>query len=205
MISDPLIFKNVSESLFILREKTRENEIGELFIFSPLNKNFNESEYILLFDAIYDFPKTNFFDETSNKQKREYYSGIIYKNIIFNNAYNNYNNFSLYRTSILQINNNSKNNILKDYTLEKFYILNNIIIHWTKKNFIKTNGFFFINSWNNYLKGNYLEPDKKYGYSSINTFSRSLFNLSLPESYNFNRIKKSVLLVLDNKILRPYS
>jgi hypothetical protein len=105
MISDPLIFKNVSESLFILREKTRENEIGELFIFSPLNKNFNESEYILLFDAIYDFPKTNFFDETSNKQKREYYSGIIYKNIIFNNAYNNYNNFSLYRTSILQINN----------------------------------------------------------------------------------------------------
>ena len=197
MISDPLIFKNVSESLFILREKTRENEIGELFIFSPLNKNFNESEYILLFDAIYDFPKTNFFDETSNKQKREYYSGIIYKNIIFNYTYNNYNNFSLYRTSILQINNNSKNNILKDYTLEKFYILNNIIINWTKKNFIKTNGFFFINSWNNYLEGNYLEPDKKYGYSSINTLSRSLFNLSLTENYyDFNHLNKKSLIAI---------
>ena len=194
MITDPLTFNNASELLFILREKARENEIGELFIFSPLNKKFNESEYILLFDAIYDFPKTNFFDESSNNQKIEYYSGIIYKNIIFN-AYNNYSNFSLYRTSILQINNNSMNNILKDYTIEKYYILNNIIINWTKRNFIKTNGFFFINSWNNYLEGNYLEPDKKYGYSSINTFSRSLFNLSLPESYNFNRIKKCLIAI----------
>ena len=84
MITDPLTFNNASELLFILREKARENEIGELFIFSPLNKKFNESEYILLFDAIYDFPKTNFFDESSNNQKIEYYSGIIYKNIIFN-------------------------------------------------------------------------------------------------------------------------
>ena len=103
MINDPLIFKILSESLFILRKKARENEIGELFVFSPLNKKFNESEYIVLFDAIYDFPKTNFLDESTNKQKIEYYSGIIYKNILFNNAYNNYNNFTLYRTSILQI------------------------------------------------------------------------------------------------------
>ena len=194
IIIDPLIFKNVSESLFILREKARENEIGELYIFSPLNRKFNESEYILLFDALYDFPKTNIFDESSSNKKIEYYSGIIYKNIIINNAYNN---FSLYRTSILQIYNNSMNNILKDYTLEKYYILNNIIINWTKKNFIKTNGIFFINSWNNYLEGNYLEPDKKYGYSSINTFSRSLFNLSLIERYyNFNQLNKKCLIAI---------
>jgi len=201
MIIDPLIFKNLSESLFILREKARENEIGELFIFSPLNIKFNESEYIVLFDALYDFPKTNFFDESTNKQKLEYYSGIIYKNILFNNAYNNYNNFSLYRTSTLQIYNISMNNILKDYTLEKYYILNNIIINWTKRNFIKTNGFFFINSWNNYLKGNYLEPDKKYGYSSINTFSRSLFNLPLTEIYyNFNQLKNKCLIAIQAHI-----
>ena len=58
---------------------------------------------------------------------------------------------------MLEMDKNSDNNILKDYKMEKFYILNNIIVEWTKKNFNKTNGFIFINSWNNYKEGNYLE------------------------------------------------
>ena len=35
----------------------------------------------------------------------------------------------------------------------------------------------FINSWNNYPERNYLEPDSVYGYSSINAFSKALFNI----------------------------
>ena len=34
--------------------------------------------------------------------------------------------------------------------------------------------FVFIDSWNNYENGNYLEYDEIYGYSSINAFSKSI-------------------------------
>lgn len=94
----------------------------------------------------------NLLEEYSNKKNFEYYTGIIYKNIIFNNTFKNYYNFSLYGASILQIYNNSINSILKDYTFEKNYLLNNIIIDWTRRHFNKTNRYFFIYSWNNYLK-----------------------------------------------------
>ena len=34
-----------------------------------------------------------------------------------------------------------------------------------------------MNSWNNYQNGNYLEIDEKYGYASINTFTKSILNI----------------------------
>ena len=49
------------------------------------------------------------------------------------------------------------------YSPEQFYFINKIIIDWTKKHYDKENRFFFINSWNNWYKGSYLEPDQKYG------------------------------------------
>ena len=117
MINHPLVFNNLNETIFILRKKARENGIGELFIFSPLNIKFKESEYRALFDAIYDFPIMNLLEENSNKQNIGYYTRIIYKNIIFNNIYNNYNNISFYRTSFLQFYNNSINGLFKDYSI----------------------------------------------------------------------------------------
>ena len=137
--------------------------------------------YIHLFDAAFD--SSIEFNEYSKRHSFfSYYSRIIYKNILLNK---NNNNFIIYRNSILKINNSSNSNIQEDYTSEKFYILNKIIIEWTKSNFNLTNGFIFINSWNNYLEGNYLEPDEKYGFSSLNTFSKALFNYSFREN-NYN-------------------
>ena len=173
-ITKPLIFKILNETLFTLREKAREFGIGELFILSPLTKNFNNSKYIELFDAVYDLSKIDLIDNDIYSKNILYYSGMIYKNIIINKLYNN---FSLFRTSMIEIHNDLDKNNIKDYTLEKYYILNNIIIEWTKINYNKTNGFIFINSWNNFPEGNYMESDKKYGYSIINTFSKALFNI----------------------------
>lgn len=42
-----------------------------------------------------------------------------------------------------------------------------------------------------------MKPDKKYGYASINTFSKSLFNLSLKDSYyNFSQINNKNILAI---------
>ena len=63
------------------------------------------------------------------------------------------------------------------YSPEKFYLLNKIIIQYTKTHYNDYNRFIFVNAWNEWGEGSYLEPDEKYGYSSINALSKALFNL----------------------------
>lgn len=45
-------------------------------------------------------------------------------------------------------------------------------------NYTENEGIIFIDSWNDYFRGNYLEFDEIFGYSSINFFSKSLLNLT---------------------------
>ena len=185
-INNNYVDDNFKHFISILRYKALENGIGDVFILSPLTEKCKELKYLNILDnildGIYDLSKINIFNNNISNNNISYYSGIIYKNIIFNKP--NYN-CSIYRSSFIQINNNnnSKNNILKDYSPEKFYLLNKIIIEWTNMNYDKNNKFIFINSWNNYKEGNYLEPDEKYGYASINSFSKALFNFSYKEIY----------------------
>ena len=53
---------------------------------------------------------------------------------------------------------------------------------------------------NEYKNGNYLEYNKKYGYTSINTFSKSIFNISFHKHEYILEIeeimKKSIFLSL---------
>lgn len=58
------------------------------------------------------------------------------------------------------------------------------------------NRFNFINAWNEWGEGTYLEPDKKYGYNSINSLSKSLFNLPYINKYNLHNLKKSSYIAL---------
>ena len=88
-------------------------------------------------------------------------------------------NYSLFRNCIL----NYKD--FKDYNPEKFYMANNLIFEWAKINYNLNKGFIFVDSWNNYKDGKYLEKDNQYGYASINSFSKSLFNLPFKEN-NFS-------------------
>ena len=177
-IENSLIFDN--ENLLILRDYFKKKGIDDIFILFPY-ENSKIMNVTQNFNAFYDLPKYKFYNN-SKVIKISYYSGMIYKNI-------NPNTFNcshiLFRTSLLKTNFSSDKDYLKNYNPEKFYILNKIIIDWTTKNFNKTNGFFLIDSWNNYKNGKYLEPDLLYGYASINSFSKALFNLSFNE-YNYN-------------------
>ena len=53
--------------------------------------------------------------------------------------------------------------VFKEYSPEKFYLLNKIIIQYTKTHYNEYNRFIFINAWNEWGEGSYLEPDDKYG------------------------------------------
>ena len=194
-IENPRIFKNPSKFILTLRKNMKQNEINELFIICPLNRIFNHSKYKHLLDATYDSSDIDFFEKNRDHKVILYYSGLIYKNIHFNQLNQS---LPIFRSSIIVAKNNySCENSLKDYTPEKFFVLNNIIIKWTRNNYRKTKGIFFINSWNDYLKGNYLEADEIFGFSSINSFSKTLFNLSYNyNQYNFHYLHNRCLIAV---------
>ena len=54
------------------------------------------------------------------------------------------------------------------------------------------NRFIFINAWNNYYEGTYLEPDEKFGYGSINALSHAIFDL--PRIYHYFHLDYLLLL-----------
>ena len=175
-ISKPENFLNKKEVIPLIRKKALQKKIGDLFIFYPFTGNFTEKKFLSEFDAAYDYSKIDLFEHIIIKPNILYYSGIIYKNLILNEL--NFN-FSLFRNCIL----NYKN--FKDYNPEKFYMANNLIFEWAKINYNLNEGIIFVDSWNNYKDGKYLEKDEQYGYASINSFSKSLFNLPFKEN-NFS-------------------
>lgn len=83
-INKPSIIPNIIETLVTLRKKAKENHIGEIFIFFPFRTMDNDIKYINLFDGSYDLSENYIIEKNKFKLKNVYYSGIIYKNIIFN-------------------------------------------------------------------------------------------------------------------------
>jgi len=195
-IYEPNKIPKLNETISILRTKSKEYEIGDLFILTTFNENITIfSEYIYLFDGAYDFPPRTGLGKFKVKFKDTFiYSELIYKNLLFNiNNITNKNNFQLFRGSMLEWDNCPRRKdcfIFDYYSPEQFYILNKIIIDWTKKFHNNTNKYIFINAWNEWGEGTYLEPDEKYGYASINSLSKAIFNLKLIQNYNLNNLNE---------------
>ena len=167
-INNPYIFDDITKTVLLLR-KIAKKYIGEIFLIYPFKGNYNIKNFFNDFNGIYDFSNEELFTYLKNRTHIMHYSGFIYKNLILNKININMN---LFRTCYL----NYKE--YNDYKPEKFYIMNNIIFKSIDINNYKNKGFLFINSWNNYKIGNYLEYDEVYGYASINAFSKSILNLS---------------------------
>ena len=70
-------------------------------------------------------------------------------------------------------------------------------MNWTLNHYNKENQFIFINAWNEWGEGSYLEPDDKFGYASINSLSKAIFGISYSENFSSigeNRIAFFVFL-----------
>lgn len=50
-------------------------------------------------------------------------------------------------------------------------------INYTRRSFPSNSRFLFINAWNEWAEGTYLEPDEGTGYTNLNTTSRALFGM----------------------------
>ena len=179
---------NINNILISIR-KIAKKIIGELFLIYPFTGNYLEKNFDKNFDGFYDFSNLDLYKDNNYKHNIRYYSGIIYKNLILNKLSINY---LLFRSCYLNYHE------FIDYTSEKFYIANKIILEDVNLNLKQNDGIIFVNSWNNYKKGNYIEMDEKYGYSPINSFSKSIFNISFNDNvlkFNYNLNNKSMIAI----------
>lgn len=65
-----------------------------------------------------------------------------------------------------------------NYSLKYFYNWVVEVKKYTNKALLDEK-IFFINAWNEWAEGTYLEPDKLTGYANINTFSKALCNIPI--------------------------
>ena len=180
------IIKNRLYIISLIRTVARDM-IGEIFLIYPFTGKITQDFFYNEFDGAYDYSIYDLFQEITNRPNIIHYSGYIYKNLIMNKLDIN---FTLFRTCYLSY------KIFDDYKPEQFYITNKIILKWEKSNNIRNEGFIFINSWNDYQKGNYLEYNEKYGYASINTFSKSLLNIKFNiNEYKLDYINNSIVAI----------
>ena len=201
-IYDPSSIPEVKKFLVTLREEARKQDIGEIYILSPADRI--PRMVINFIDAAFDMNPKEYHQYKYLKNNKYFYysSSLIFHTKLPNRKYENY---TLYHGNVIEYDSSHTTNvsiIYDEYTPEKFYESNKILINRTKNIFNKTNQFYFINGWNNWLEGSYLEPDTNYGYAAINSFSKALYDLPYNSSikYNFDELYKKVTIAVQAHI-----
>jgi hypothetical protein len=184
---------NIRNTIEIWRQKSRQFGIGEIFILISINYNKIEKyQNLSLFDAAYEFPPRNSFHNHRIPDKKTLiYPELLYKSKNLDESNFNLQNLFFFRGSMVEWDNCPRMNnceIFDHYSPEQFYIYNKIIVEWTKKHYYNYLRFIIINAWNEWGEGSYLEPDDLYGYASINSLSKAIFNLSYIQTYNLKNL-----------------
>ena len=186
------------KTILIWRKKAQEFGIGEIFIMACFNDNsFNNFSQLNFIDAAFDYPPKNSVNIHKLKLRNIYiYNEIIYKYA----SYEKVNlSFPLFRGNMPKFDNSLENKEIfkfEYYSPEQFYMFNKKVIEWTIKNNDPENWFIFVNSWNDWKKMTYLEPDKQYGYANLNSLSKALFNLSYVFNYNLLNLSQATKIAV---------
>lgn len=85
-----------------------------------------------------------------------------------------------------------------NFSIKSLYDWVRIICQQARRDFSEEERFVFVNAWNEWAEGTYLEPDEKYGYANINTISKALFDKPFKDDClifnNCDKAKKSFKL-----------
>jgi len=68
------------------------------------------------------------------------------------------------------------------FSLKGLYRWAAALVDDSREKFDKDDAFVFVNAWNEWCEGTYLEPDRKYGYAAINTLSKAICGLPLEDA-----------------------
>jgi lipopolysaccharide biosynthesis protein/SAM-dependent methyltransferase len=192
MVYKAHIIPNLAFVIQIWREWWRSKTGGELEIVCN-RTNFADQkcdEMRGLMDGVVEFPphvvsyqieEPRHLEVTTKGNFYDYKA--LSKDIITGRERTENPSFNFYRTVMLGWDNSARRregwSKWVGFSLGAYYDWLAKVIEHTRIKFPENNRLLFINAWNEWAEGTYLEPDEKYGYSSINTTSRAILGLPL--------------------------
>ncbi len=197
MIYNPTAIPNFSELVENWRKYAREEGIGEIYIMSKCDLFNQEHKYTEYVDAEFDFPPQG-VGHAATKITGLPSSKIFNYEQIVNDIEHLYREHfplkSFYYTVTMGWDNSARRKeeftVYYNYSLKSYYKWLRIIIEETRRRNPLDKRFMFVNAWNEWAEGTYLEPDEKYGYANINTLSKAIYDLPISYKENSNKKKK---------------
>lgn len=184
LIYKPEDIPNFLNMIDDFRKYAKEEGIGELYIMikSPsFSTNFN---YIEKVDGEFDFPPHYTESNIENIKTPSTTDAYDYAKIVkkYDDLYRKHFPIKdFYYTTTMNWDNSSRRKenylIYCNYSINYFYEWLRNIIRETRKRNKEDKRFIFVNAWNEWAEGTYLEPDEKCGYANINTLSKAIFDL----------------------------
>ena len=195
MIYRPSLLPNASRTFARWREWARANGIGEIEIWIQRGCALvNKSVMVAGADAEVEFPPTGttelgwvnnpegLLDLKPGDAQLPTYSSLV-ANVLNGKATIEGFSHRTYRCATLGWDNSSRRArdffALYGFSLALYYQWLRYLIADTRRKHGREDRFLFINAWNEWAEGTYLEPDRKFGYAAINVTSRAVFDLPL--------------------------
>jgi len=191
LVYNPSLIPNTGEVFNLWRTYAANNGIGEIVIW--ICRTFGHNAISLnitdKIDGEIEFPPhglpvfyNKYFDSKGKISSIYDYKEIVDSLILEKKKKCNHL-LNIYRTSMLGWDNYARKAnewiTYAGFTLNCFYSWVKFIVNDAYEKYDENNAFIFINAWNEWAEGTYLEPDKKYGYANINTFSKAICGLEL--------------------------
>lgn len=187
-VYEPLAVPDLTGTIAAWREVARDIGVGEIFVLACATDKSSESlDEIGLFDGVYEFPPRskgfcNWFPRRGSAISFDYRDLMEAARADLGGRLS----VPFFRGSMLEWDNSARKgrnyNNWEGYSPRRFFIYNKVLVAWSRRNLNEDKRFIFINAWNDWGEGTYLEPDTKYGYAHINTLSRAVFDLPYDEN-----------------------
>lgn len=174
----PSLMPDARKVLEYWRKYCRSHNIGELYIIA-VKENTIETDWLAKgFDAVTEFHPGTLYQNCKNITQelsyiRDDFAGEVfsYKDIVKNKKYFRYNYPKLYRAIMPMWDNtarrNNKGMIFHGSTPVLYKKWLKDLIQEQKEREDLDDKLLFVNAWNEWGEGAYLEPDKKYGYAYL--------------------------------------
>ncbi len=210
VIYAPKLIPNLHSLIQQWRQTAKQLEIGEIEIWICRTHHKNASD-LDIFDDVegeVQFPPNSHNLAPSETIKvngeKAYlfdYSAFVEQEIQKHSKKHS-SDTKLHRTVMLEWDNSPRRNNFTSFTnfnLKDYYRWLRDVSEYTEHHFSSDDQIQFINAWNEWAEGTYLEPDVKYGYSNINFTTQAILN----RPYIGQNIIYSESHKTDRLLLRP--
>ena len=183
IIYRPELFPNIKETVNRWREWCLRNGIGDIYL-ACMHSFVHLDPREIGFDAAIDYPP-NTYPLTSYNHKftivNPKYQGKIYlyDDLIALSKKQKIFKYKKFRGICPSWDNEARRPgrgiVIHGSTPDKYQSWLENLIDYTRQNFTPEERFIFINAWNEWAEGTYLEPDRKHGYGYLEATYQALY------------------------------